>query len=212
MIRPSLIFSATVAFASPASAATLVYDYGIKPGAQAIDLFNPALGTLQSVTGEFTGTEIVSITTNLTVPTLVTYTASGFYSVYVGPLFFDFTGSAQGAGSVTVGGGPANISLSGGTTQVRTSALALAVFTGVGTILASPQVDPPFSINLSSGFVTGTSLVSTATSYKITYTYAPLAGAVPEPASWAFMLAGFACAGAALRTRRRSRMTAAAHL
>jgi hypothetical protein len=209
MTRPTLFLLSAIAAAAPAHAATIVYDYGVKPGGQAIDKFNPALGTLQSVTAAFTGTEIVSIMTNLTTPTLVTYTAKGFYSVYVGPLYFDFTGSAQGAGSVTVGGGPANISLSGGTTQVRTSAFDLGIFTGVGTIFASPQVDPPFLINLSSGFVTGTSLVSTATSYKITYTYEPLAGAVPEPVSWTFMIAGFACAGAALRAQRRSRMTAA---
>lgn len=196
--------------AAPAAAATLVYDYGVQPGAQAIDLFNPAYGTLQSVTGEFSGTEIVSITTNLPTPTLVNYTASGFYSVYIGPLFFDFTGSAQGAGSVTVGAGPANINLSGSTTQTRSSAQALAVFTGVGTIQATPQVDPPFSINLSSGFVTGTALVSTATSYKITYTYEPAVGVVPEPYSWTLMLVGFGCTGAALRAGRRLRTTAAA--
>jgi PEP-CTERM motif len=203
MLRSASILWLAAAFASPATAATLVYDYGFKPGSQAIDKFNPALGTLQSVTGEFTGTEVASITTNLTTLTLVSYTASGFYSVYVGPLYFDFTGSAQGAGTVTVGGDPANISLSGGVTQTRTSAFELGIFTGVGTILATPQVDPPFSILLSSGFVTGTSLVSLATSYRITYNYQPIAAAVPEPSSWTFMIAGFACAGAALRARRR---------
>jgi hypothetical protein len=209
MIRSALIASATLAFSAPATAATLVYDYGVKPGSQAIDKFDPALGTLQSVTGEFTGTEIVSITTDLTTPTLVNYTAKGFYSVYIGPLFFDFTGSAQGAGAVTVGNGPANISLSGGVTQTRTSAFDLSIFTGTGTILATPQVDPPFQIILSAGNVTGRSLVSTATSYKITYTYAPATAAVPEPASWALLLIGFACAGVMLR-RRRSPLLATA--
>ena len=100
MSRPTLFLLSAIAVATPAHAATLVYDYGVKPGGQAIDKFNPTLGTLQSVTGAFSGTEIVSIMTNLTTPTLVTYTARGFYSVYVGPLYFDFTGSAQGAGSV----------------------------------------------------------------------------------------------------------------
>ncbi len=217
MHRPFVFLLGAVAFGSTAHAATLVYDYGVQPGSQAIDKFDPALGTLQSVTGEFTGTEIVSITTDLTTPTLVSYTARGFYSVYIGPLFFDFTGSAQGAGTVLVGNGPANISLSGGVTQTRTSAFDLSLFTlGIfagSTILATPQVDPPFEIILSAGNLAGPPVVlSKATSYKITYTYEPLAGAVPEPASWAFMLAGFACAGAALRTRRRSQMTAAAHL
>jgi hypothetical protein len=41
--------------------------------------------------------------------------------------------------------------------------------------------------------------------YKLTYDYTP---AVPEPATWALMMAGFATTGAALRRRRRT--TAAA--
>lgn len=184
---------------TPVSAATLVYDYGTRPGTQALDKFNPALGTLLSVKGEFTGSEVISFTTSLTTPTLVNYTGAGFYSVYVGPLYFDF--SATGAGSVNVGSGPANITLSGGTTQTRTSPFELGIFTGVGTILGSPTVDPA-SITLSSGFVTGQSLVSKATSFRITYTYDPVAAPVPEPASWALMIAGFGLAGVALRRRR----------
>lgn len=189
---------ATVA-AAPASAATLIYDYGTLPGTQALDKFNPALGTLLSVKGEFTGSEVISFKTSLTTPTLVNYTGAGFYSVYVGPLYFDF--SATGAGSVNVGSGPAEITLSGGTTQTRTSPFELSIFTGTGTILGSPTVDPA-SITLSSGFVTGQSLVSKATSFRITYTYDPVAAPVPEPASWALMIAGFGLAGAALRRRR----------
>ena len=185
--------------AMPASAATLVYDYGTKPGSQALDLFNPALGTLLSVKGEFNGSEIISFNTNLTTPTLVNYTGSGFYSVYIGPLFFDF--SATGAGSVNVGVGPAQITLSGGTSQTRSSPFELAIFTGVGTILGSPTTDPA-NIMLSSGFVTEQSLVSKATSFKITYTYDPVLAPIPEPASWAMMIVGFGAAGAVIRRRR----------
>lgn len=39
--------------------------------------------------------------------------------------------------------------------------------------------------------------------YKLTYTYTAASAAVPEPASWALMIAGFATTGAALRRRRR---------
>lgn len=39
--------------------------------------------------------------------------------------------------------------------------------------------------------------------YTLTYDYTP-AGAVPEPATWAMMLAGFAATGAALRRRRHT--------
>jgi hypothetical protein len=195
------IFAVALAttMATPASAATLVYDYGTKPGSQALDLFNPALGTLLSVKGEFTGSEVISFNTNLTAPTLVNYTGKGFYSVYVGPLYFDF--QAMGAGSVNVGSGPAQITLSGGTSQTRTTPFELALFTGVGTIGAFPTTDPAM-ITLSSGLVTDQSLVAKLTSFKITYTYDPVSSPVPEPASWAMMITGFGMAGAAIRRRR----------
>lgn len=40
--------------------------------------------------------------------------------------------------------------------------------------------------------------------YTLTYDYTPAAGAVPEPGTWALMLAGFASTGVALRRRRRA--------
>ncbi|WP_241491759.1 choice-of-anchor E domain-containing protein [Sphingomonas endophytica] len=49
-------------------------------------------------------------------------------------------------------------------------------------------------------------------SYKLTFDYTPAGaptGAVPEPATWAMMLAGFATTGAALRRRRRRAAAAA---
>lgn len=194
----------------PASAATLVYDYGIKSGSQALDKFDPALGTLLSVKGEFTGSEVISFTTDFTTPTVVDYTGAGFYSVYIGPLFFDF--SATGAGSVTVGGGPSEITLSGGTSQTRTSPFELSLFTlGVfagNTIGAFPTTDPA-NIILTQGSTSTAvpgfrqTLVSRLTSFKITYTYDAVRTPVPEPATWAMMITGFWATGLALRTRRR---------
>lgn len=46
-----------------------------------------------------------------------------------------------------------------------------------------------------------------AANYKLTYSYTPK-GAVPEPATWAMMLAGFATTGVALRRRRRATVAA----
>ena len=39
---------------------------------------------------------------------------------------------------------------------------------------------------------------------SLTFTYEPAASAVPEPATWGMMIAGFGIMGAAMRTRRRS--------
>lgn len=189
-----------VVVATPATAATLVYDYGSSLTGQSLDKFDPMLGTLLSVTGEFTGSEIVAITTDATRGT-VNYTGRGFYSVYVGPLYFDF--QATGAGMFAGGNGPVNITLAGGVTDTRSDAQTLNVFTGTGTILGSPTVDP-IRLTLSSGvLLTSQSLVQKLTSYKITYTYTPINAPVPEPTSWAMMITGFGAAGAALRRGKR---------
>lgn len=47
-------------------------------------------------------------------------------------------------------------------------------------------------------------------SYSGVVTFAPVAGAVPEPGTWALMLAGFGGAGAVLRRRRQQVAIAAA--
>ncbi len=210
MKKPILAFALIASIIAPAAAATLVYDYGSSLGSQALDKFNPALGTLLSVKGEFTGSEVISFTTDFTTPTLVDYTGSGFYSVYVGPLYFDF--SATGAGSVTVGSSPSEITLSGGTSQTRTSPFDLGVFTGVGTVSASPTTDPA-NIILTQGSTSTAvpgfrqTLVSRLTSFKITYTYDAVSSPVPEPTTWAMMIIGSGLAGMALRRRRRHEAT-----
>ncbi len=44
---------------------------------------------------------------------------------------------------------------------------------------------------------------ATFTRGTLAFTYTPLAGAVPEPASWALMIAGFGLVGGAMRRRQR---------
>lgn len=203
------IFSSTslaiLAVASPlsAGAATIVQSYGPQSGPQTFARFDPALGTLNAVIGEFSGTEIAQIQTTLTGPVSVDYIAKGFYSVYIGPLYFDFTGSAQGTGVSAIDtSGVGTITLSGGTTQTRALPSELAFFSSSGTIFASPSIDPPFLVTLSSGSITGAPVVlSSLTSYKLTYDYTPFALPVPEPLTWAMFVMGFGLTGWQLRRR-----------
>ena len=75
-------------------------------------------------------------------------------------------------------------------------------FTGAGTIFASPAIDPPYLVTLSSGSITGAPVVlSSLTSYKLTYDYTPFAVAVPEPMIWAMFIMGFGLTGWQLRRR-----------
>ena len=61
--------------------------------------------------------------------------------------------------------------------------------------LASPLTDAGGTIALTSGSITGTLRAGQFIS-------APITAPVPEPASWALMISGFALAGAAMRRQR----------
>jgi len=74
--------------------------------------------------------------------------------------------------------------------------------------------DNPFGIITYNGAPIGYELVSAtaATRGTITYTYTPLSAGVPEPATWATMLAGLGAVGGAVRRNRRVRRPASAAL
>jgi PEP-CTERM motif len=217
MKATTLAISCALFASLPASAATLNYSGGPSPILPLLPLFDPSIGTLNSVAVQFSGTQVVRMDTGLSGPQSVTYDAEGFYSVYVGPLYFDFTSppnpsypfasGSKGSGTTVIdGGGFADFTLSGSYSGIRNAPMELSVFSGPGTISMSPVTDPikvTLSNNFSgSGF--GQSLLSRLTSYSVTYDYTPFAVAVPEPRSWVMLIAGFGMAG--WRMRRKTRM------
>lgn len=220
MKAATFLFSCALLLPLPAVAATVTYSGGpveVLPGLQ---LFDAALGTLNSVTVEFSGTQVVRMNTGLGGPQNVNYDARGFYSVYVGPYFYDFesppnpsypgNSSSKGSGATVINAnGLAEFTLSGAITRTLTSAAELTFYTGVGTTFMSAQTDP-IVVTLSNGFSGGglsQTRLSRLTSYSVTYDYTPVAAAVPEPVSWALMLSGFGLAGWRLR-RRGGRLVA----
>ena len=69
-------------------------------------------------------------------------------------------------------------------------------------LYAGPEITPMFMPGIFA-------LIDSATGSEVTLTISSISGAIPEPASWALMIGGFALTGAALRGRARLRARAA---
>lgn len=114
-----------------------------------------------------------------------------------GQIFFDnvpgvFNGVAQTASSISFGTGLASAFQISGTTIPFAQFAGAPVFTGP---LTAPVFRPgTFSFT---GFSNGTLIVS------------QVAGAVPEPATWAMLITGFGGIGVAMRRRAKVRTTVA---
>jgi hypothetical protein len=103
-------------------------------------------------------------------------------------LFGTYTGVATfSGGSVT---GQENLTITGGTGKYTG---ATGFINSLGSLGFAPNPSGPGMVGVFDGRVTG--VIS-------------LAGAVPEPASWAMMIAGFGLAGSTMRLRPRQRLTA----
>lgn len=216
-MKKILIIGALASAAGSANAATLVYNYGPSPGFN-VQMFNPALGTLQSVKTEITQTVSYRFTEarlNLDPGTTGAIDWTGETRG-----FQYFSGCSQGGGgeacpSIIVtgmgiyntGAGPYDFNFSGSQTNVWATADNLIYFTGTGTRPSQPSFSDPVTVRSYqfgnqvgfariSGFGVGSS------SLRITYTYST--GTVPEPATWLMTIVGFGAAGCAMRARRRN--------
>lgn len=194
---------AALAAATPSTAATLTQSLATT-GSFAIIPFDPGLGTLQSVTLSYTGSSSFLIPTTTPSPPGAGYSLSNFFSIYVGPLYFDAT--ATGSGTVGTNNGSITLTsiVSPADTDTRTDSFALAVFSTPG-LSGSITYDLPYILS-----VDGTGLDPFAMSkagatanVDITYTYSTAPGAVPEPATWAMMIAGMGLAGGIARHGHR---------
>lgn len=211
-----------------ASALQISYSNGVSTPTQpgwntilSLRQFDPALGTLTAIDftlyGSIDGTQFEENLQNTPRPGYhynganVTLKLADMLTMGIQPLWIgdgptmaafdgiiDFSGPSAGSGS------------GHGSTSLSASIINFAGWTGTGFL--NPTID------VASQIPQGTHYYQYVAQYEfdlvtagasVTYTYdtpvaAPPADAVPEPASWAMMLAGFGTVGSTMRRRRKA--------
>ena len=186
----------TLCVASHASAATIVQTASSSNGPTFVNSFNTNLGTLNSVTVEsmFFVNRFFRYFSPDNVAPIVNVTGR-LGSTGLG--FADISGAYQSNGD----GQTISVRLRGTASEVTTS--GFGQFTGGSVFLGGDLIDATFSA------VGGRSLEpaivsfpgQSGGSFRVTYDYT-VAPFVPEPTTWALMLAGFGMVGYAMRRRR----------
>jgi hypothetical protein len=112
----------------------------------------------------------------LTGNTSFTIAPASLFPINTGTVTFNYAGSGQGFQTLTSGFAP---------------------FIGTGTTNLNFNSTSSFSKGATPGLLAATSLIGSK--YTLTYNFT----AVPEPATWVMMIAGFAMIGFGLRSRRK---------
>jgi hypothetical protein len=188
--------------ASGASAATISYTYAPSTSSIAIQQFDPTLGTLSKATIDVTGELQFPFTDTTPAPTPGTYSYHAFYSLYYFGTYHDY--GVNGSGPVTFGLTPTIYLTATGGDTFDIDPVWLPFTIGTGTFLGTTVSDPPTSLSFAGGTIAPDTSIDPIelTGLKITYTYDAVGGAVPEPAAWTMMIAGFGLVGAAMRRKR----------
>ena len=191
----SVAIAAAICAASSASAATITYTDANR-GPVYLQRFNPLLGTLQSVTfnNRTSVTNVYNYTGDPSAPApLVRITGT------IGePAFGQVTVDELVQSSFSA---PNQISVN----IVKTATPTFT--TNLGTYIGSGNYALGF-FNLTAPGYTPAPFGGSFSNVSVTYTYLAGAGAVPEPATWAMMLAGFGMVAGATRYRRRKTVIA----
>jgi hypothetical protein len=201
--------------ASPAFAATIIQDHVIAAADAPVSTvfgftqFDPGLGTLNSVTlalnADLSSSGTLANTSNATkVFTLTENAAAGL----TGGGFNLDAPLLTGSGQYTVLGksanAPASIALSGDGADSGALSSGLAAFIGNGAVDFTFTRAADFDLNPNSGTLDLASSIWGDATLTYNYTAAtPKVGPVPEPASWAMLILGFASLGGVLRHRRQ---------
>jgi hypothetical protein len=194
----------------PASAATISNTYS---GASYSNIaqFDPSLGTLNAITVDvFNGDARYHIKLDNFFEGPVSYSATAYFGVYLGPLYAD--GSLSGSGTANFEDAEADIVLSITPYSVNIpvptdpSSFEYLTLIGTGTFAGSLTVDLPTDLVLGDHAgtnITEVSIVDRYAAFDLIYSYTPFGSSVPEPSSWVMMLAGLALTAGALRNRPR---------
>jgi hypothetical protein len=188
-----------LALATPAAhAATQVFSLSYASDSVLVPQFDPTLGTLTAASFAFVSHGEFTFFDNTPAPTPGTYAFSAFYSFYYLGRTMDF--NVSGSGSTVFGLSPKIVL---GAEGVHTGAVPLdrlPFAIGNGTFTATFVVDPPYSLTVTGGSIIPDTVTPEVPSGTLTVTYVYDA-AVPEPATWAMMIAGFGMIGRRMRRR-----------
>jgi PEP-CTERM motif len=176
--------------------------------------FDPLLGTLLSATVTLNGNVLgdgsaesldsAPATITLNLKATETYTILGLSSPLVAiPVVSTSFNATAFDGSVDFGGTSGvslkNLSATGSDADTFTSVADLAIFTGVGMLSGGLQADGA-SVGTGSGNLITLFRTQAGATASVVYEYTP--AVVPEPETYALMLAGLAVVGAMARRRR----------
>ena len=199
----SLLAAAGSFLSSGACAAVITYVVPYASAPISVPMFDPSLGTLNSAKITVEGHLDYPFLDTTPAPTPGTLTYSAFYSFYYFDKFLDV--GVTGSSNVTFGAASILYAGADGSASHFIAADRLAFVQGAGNWNGSIHVDPPWSITASGGTVVPTGVPVGSEPFHVSGTltvdYDYVAAAVPEPASWAMMIAGFAAAGGILRGR-----------
>lgn len=213
--RPLLAALALATAAAPAavSAATVAQTFSLADaGDLQLPAFNTALGKLNAVTFSFSAKTSYNWSATAgpegepLVDVLVDFNGDAdlstqdsliqFFSLFDGDNVLEFLGQ-NGSASGTLG-----LSFSGN--AVFTDPARMALFSNAASpvlfFYGFSGMESEFNVGLANytgafGPISGMA--------SLTYDYTPVLNGIPEPGSWALMLAGFGLTGATLRQRRR---------
>ena len=177
---------------------------------QSIKKFDPALGTLTSVSFTLNGDATSTVTTTAVTTTTYYYSAGatirltrpdGSLLVQTIPTLTKgdaFNPLTQNAGTSSSSTGSATATNSAS----FSSASDLALFTGLGNIALPTQAAGFVTVSLIGGNATAGQSTIAGANVSVLYTYTPGTTAVPEPGSVAMLIAG-GITGAGILIRRR---------
>lgn len=202
----TVTLAAGLMLATAAHAAVVVTDYNVS-GPTTIANFDTSLGTLTQV--DFVlSLPITPYPHYGGTPDAFTVHASGTHTISGLPVIGSLVLNHTETWSFPAGGPPSGLGYPLTATQTATQSVSgggLVTFLAAGSFQASGSGMTFYSISgPGAANVFSPTPMSGRWGLQVRYTYdAPAVGVVPEPATWAMMLAGFGLAGGVVRSRRR---------
>lgn len=197
---------AGAAFGAPVQAATQLFVVSYGNGVIKVPMFDPTLGTLNGAKLMITGHLDYPFLDMTREPAAGPFSYSAFYSFYYLGTYLDI--GVSGSGTADFGAGPILYLGADGSKSGLIPDSRHPFIQGVGTWSGAISIDPPWTVTPDDGSIVPVTDESSpyfvSGELTVVYDY----NAVPEPASWGLMIAGFALAGGQMRRRRAALLVA----